>query len=85
MQIYVDFDDVLCETARALSDWRANASTATCPTSHRLFRPRRGVLLSEAQVHALLELHTRRSFSFTWLRARQPGGVRSLASLDMKW
>lgn len=81
MRIYIDFDDVLCETARHLSDMARDLFARNVPyEAISVFNLQQAFSLSEAQIEALME-HAHDT-GFLEGIAPAPGGLEGMRALE---
>jgi hypothetical protein len=83
MRIYIDFDDVLCETARYLSDLARDLFDRHVPyEAIEVFNLQEAFSLSDAKIAALMA-HAHRAEVLTDL-APTPGGLEAVRSLETR-
>lgn len=81
MRIYIDFDDVLCETARHLSDMARDLFARNVPyEAISVFDLQEAFALSEAEIDDLME-HAHRPEFLTDI-APAPGGLEAVRALE---
>jgi len=81
MRIYIDFDDVLCETARHLSDLARELFGSNVPyEAISGFDLKKAFALSEAEIDTLME-HAHRP-EFLADLAPSPGGLEAVRTLE---
>lgn len=83
MRIYIDFDDVLCETARHLSDMARDLFARNVPyEAISVFNLQEAFSLSAAQIEALME-HAHDTVFLEGL-APAPGGLEGVRALEAR-
>ena len=83
MRIYIDFDDVLCETARHLSDMARDLFARNVPyEAISVFNLQEAFSLSDAQIEDLME-HAHDA-SFLEGLAPAPGGLEGVRALEAR-
>jgi len=81
MRIYIDFDDVLCETARHLSDMARTLFARDVPyEAISVFNLQEAFALSDAEIDHLMD-HAHRTEFLTHLDPA-PGGLEALRTLE---
>jgi hypothetical protein len=81
MRIYIDFDDVLCETARHLSDMARDLFSRNVPyEAISVFNLQEAFTLSEAEIGHLMD-HAHRTEFLTGLTPA-PGGLEAVRALE---
>lgn len=81
MRIYIDFDDVLCETARHLSAMARELFSRNVPyEAISVFNLQEAFALSDAEIECLMD-HAHRTEVLTDL-APTPGGIEAVRSLE---
>jgi uncharacterized HAD superfamily protein len=81
MRVYIDFDDVLCETARYLSELARELFDRHVPyEAIAMFDLREAFALSDAELAALME-RAHRTEALTGL-APTPGGIEAVRALE---
>ena len=81
MRIYIDFDDVLCETARHLSVLARELFSSQVPyEAIRVFDLKEAFTLSDAEIDHLMD-HAHRTEFLTHL-APAPGGLEAIRALE---
>jgi 5'(3')-deoxyribonucleotidase len=83
MRIYIDFDDVLCETARHLSDLARDLFDRHVPyEAISGFDLKQAFSLSDSEIDALMEHAHRKDFLTALTPA--PGGVEAVRALESR-
>lgn len=83
MRIYIDFDDVLCETARHLSDMARDLFARDVPyEAISVFNLKEAFALSDAEIEALMEQAHDTDFLSQLTPA--PGGLEAVRALEAR-